>query len=476
MEPQMRVPFPHERLEQRWWRAWWAEDFSWPALARKPLGQRAEGIWSALFKKKALQDYWRLDGAGNTRTDTQLEREGELVRDPNGRLWHLAHVPLHWPNGTAAKATWNQSQRQHLANVVADRLARTEESKFGFPSEPYGADGRAQLQGAILLDPPSLAHTGGSPLRIRCNLAWFPPWDATGETFGPGCGFERALFTGHTRLHRAKFLGGISFERAWFLDELTCGTVSEGAAGFPEFATFRNAIFLGTVHLDRCRFDELRCDYAHFAGRVECFAAHFKHGTFDRAIFDAPSTFMSSTVTECLGFGDIRARRLMEFSSMDLSQARLWFPNAIFESVRMTGTKLPRSMDKQIDGFNGTHFRGAADFSLSGRHWIAALDGATIEGSLTLDKAAPAVLEREFDTKLLPAALKVSRSDGAPEQRMEEQLLKLEGGCRAIRRAAAKAGDSETEQLHARFEAKVREHLRQIPAATAAPSSYPDDG
>jgi hypothetical protein len=470
----MRVSFAHERLEQRWWRSWWAEDFSWPALARKPLGQRASGIWSALFKKKDLQDYWRLDAAGRTRNDAELERQGELVRDPNGRLWHLAHVPLHWPNGTAAKAAWNQEQREYLGKIIADRLARTEESKFGFASQPLGADGRAQLQGVIFLDPPSLARSGGAPLRIRCDLAWFPTWDCAGEAFGDGCGFERALFTGHTRLRRAQFTGGISFERAWFLDELTCGTLEEGTE-FPDYATFRQAIFLGAVHLDRCIFDQLRCDYAHFAGRVECFAARFKQGTFDRATFDAPATFMSSTVKECLGFGDVHARGHMDLSSMDLSQARLWFPNATFDSVHMMGTKLPRSMAKQIGGFRGARFRGAADFSLCGKHWIAALEGASIEGNLTLDNAAPAILEREFESKLLPAALKVGRNDGSPEARLEEQLLGLEGGCRCIRLAAAKAGDVEAEQLYARFESRIREYLRKIPAASATTSSDGDE-
>jgi hypothetical protein len=220
----------------------------------------------------------------------------------------------------------------------------------------------------------------------------------------------------------------------------------------------------------------MRCDYAHFAGRIECFAAHFKQGSFDRATFDAPVTFLSSTVKECLGLGAVRARREMELGSMDLSQAQLWFPNASFESLHMMGTKLPRSMDKQIGGFAGARFRGAADFTSSGRHWIAALDGATFEGSLTVDKAAPAVLEREFEAQLLPAALKVSKSADAPEQRLEEQLLALEGGCRVMRLVAAKAGDVQTEQLYAQFEAKVREHLRKIPAASSATSSDPDAG
>jgi hypothetical protein len=460
------VSFPHERLEQRWWREWHGEDFSWQALTRKGLGQPAAGFLSSLLKRKTLQDYWRVGAAGKTRTDAELEREGELVRDPGGALWHVAHVPMYWRNGSAAKAQWTEDQRRRLNDLVTARLRQTEKSSFAFASQPLGADGRAQLQGAILLDAPSLSSHGGSPLRLKCDLAWLPPWDAAGETFGDGASFERSFFSGHVRLHRAKFEGCVSFEQARFSGDVVCGLVAEEAAArFPALASFKRALFLGDAHFDRCTVDQGRFDHAHFAGAFQCFAATMSTAAFDGAVFDGPVSLLSST-SKALSFSAARARQNVDFGSVTLRNAHLFFRTAVFcGPVSFVGAQLPRKIRLNGDGFRGTRFLEPVDFTATGVHWIAALNEARFEQGVLLDKPAPAAVEREFLTKMLPSALEVGEESIAPETQLAEQLRALEGGCRTVWREAAKAGDADTEQLYRDLEKKVRRHLLAMPAS-----------
>jgi hypothetical protein len=43
---------------------------------------------------KTLQDYWRRNpGNSSSRPDEELEAAGELVRDADGKVWHLVHAP-----------------------------------------------------------------------------------------------------------------------------------------------------------------------------------------------------------------------------------------------------------------------------------------------------------------------------------------------------------------------------------------------
>ena len=103
---------------------------------------------------------------------------------------------------------------------------------------------------------------------------------------------------------------------------------------------------------------------------------------------------------------------------------------------------------------------------LTGVHWIAALDGTNFDRGMLIDKPAPAVVEHEFTSRLLPGALKVAKGREEPEKALERQLNSLAGGCRTMKLEAAKAGDAETEQLYARLEGMVIEQRRAIPAAS----------
>jgi len=456
----MRIRLPHERLEKRWWRDWWSEDFSWPALAFKKLpagGPHGE---------KTLQEYWRREPGGARRSDAQLEAAGELVRDPKGRLWHVLHVPLHWSDGTPAKIAWTETERERLSALIAARLMPAVKTSFFFGGTPVSPDGRVQLQGAVLLDPPSAQRaTPGLALRACCDFAWLPAWDASEETFAAGAGFRRALFQGPVRFSVARFEAEAFFERAYFLADVLFGSKTEPPCSvqFPALVNFQRAIFLGRAGFDGCGFQEARFDQAHFASDSNFFAARFKSASFEGVTFDGPASFLSAQVSDSLSFGAVHARSELIFSSAKFSRnARIWFRNSRFDGpVQFMGTELPRRHDNFMSAFAGASFSLAPYFEMAGRLWIAALDKATLERGILLDPAVPAVIEREFLAKVLPDALKAPAGGG--DYHVVQQLLALAGGCRVLKQSASKAGDGTVEELYGRLEKLVNEQIARFP-------------
>ncbi len=99
----MADPKNRERLEAEWWDEWRRADYSWSGLAKKRLGDEPVSSRQGLFGETNLQAYWRRDPqTGIMRTDEEMLEVGELVRGPQGELWHLAHVPLEWGEGHSA--------------------------------------------------------------------------------------------------------------------------------------------------------------------------------------------------------------------------------------------------------------------------------------------------------------------------------------------------------------------------------------
>src|ERR1035438_6591002 len=89
--------------EGKWWNDWWTYDWSWDGLKEK----NWIGTEGHINGGDTIQDYWRIAPDGKTdsdgkpvwiapRTDSEMEASGELVRAPDGRLWHIAHMPLYW--------------------------------------------------------------------------------------------------------------------------------------------------------------------------------------------------------------------------------------------------------------------------------------------------------------------------------------------------------------------------------------------
>jgi hypothetical protein len=459
----MKVSFPHERLSQRWWREWWSEDFSWTGLASKAIGkQQAHFAHGGIGGEKTLQDYWRLDSSRRSRTDAELLQCGELVRDNTERLWHLCHVPLSWKDGSPAKAAWRESEREKVRALTEARLGATGASKFSPNGQTAcSPDGRAQLQGVVFCEAPVLPGTG--VLRICADFAWIPTWDAGASAFGASTSFRHALFDGHVRFHCATFEAALLLDYARFLGDVTVGSVPDSrAAQFSAEVSARGAVFLGPAQFARCGFSQgARFDGAHFAGEVEFFAATLD-GAFDHATFDERVCFMSATM-QSVSFSSVRCNAFVDFSSAKFSM--LYFRNCEFRAdVNFMDTKFPRSPAALVGGFAGARFHKAPDFQHAGFHWIAALDGVILDQGILLDKAGVPFLERQFNDKLLPAALKVPADyeENIPRER-SRQLLALQGGCRTIRLQAERTGDTSIAQLYAGFEARINEQVSGLP-------------
>ncbi|MEI6158358.1 MAG: pentapeptide repeat-containing protein, partial [Roseococcus sp.] len=252
-----------EELQKQWWDRWWAADWSWEGLADKPVGKNGNTIHGGVHGEQTLQEYWRRDPKTQMlREDSALLAAGELVQAPDGELWHLAHVPMHWPGGTPAKGGWDAARREVLASIIAARMAEADETQTDGWCGANRPDRRAQLSGTVLLDAPRHPMGEGFPLDLVCDHAALPGWRAPNLEFGAGftcaganffndtdlngaafsadSNFNAATFCGYARFHDATFAGTARFYAAAFL-----GSVSFGSATFSKGADFDNANFSG---------------------------------------------------------------------------------------------------------------------------------------------------------------------------------------------------------------------------------------
>ena len=464
----MKSRIPHDRLSQRWWRDWWSEDFSWTALASKPIGsQQADVILGATDGSKNLQDYWRRGASNRLRTDAEMLDAGELVRESNGRLWHLCHVPLAWRDGTPAKSAWGDAERARLRELIEARLEVTAPSQFFFNGQrTQNADGRAQLSGTIFCEPPSAPKSG--VLRIRAEFAWIPAWDAGSVKFGAGANFSRALFEGRLKVNCATFEGALSFDGARLMGDVTLGSVPDSrGAQFSDEVSARKAIFLGNAEFSRCGFNNgARFDGARFTGEVDFFAATLAGSVgFDHGVFDARVSFMSAEL-QSLSFSSVRCNGFADFSAAKFSSnSWLYFRHCDFrDGANFSGTKFSRKPEALVGGFSGARFRKTPDFEGAGLYWISALDEIILEQGIRIDKFGAPFLERQFTERLLPAALKVPKEyeDAIPRERLR-QLLALQGGCRTLRVEMERTGNATLAQTFASFERRIDDEVRHLP-------------
>jgi hypothetical protein len=247
-----------ERM-RRWWADWHKLDYSWDGLADKPWeGWR----WSPSVERAfavddpeapddvvpaSLQHYW-------------WDQRSALVAAPDGRLYAPPHVPLTWPDGTAAQT---DDLRRAVKGLVAARIAASGETRWNTDWFPKieGADRRAQLQGAVLdfrIDRGLIGDPAGDArIEIAGSNAWLGPLDLSrregsqitlnatfnGAAFSGAAWFEGAAFSGAAEFYGAAFSGDAGFRGAAF----SGGAWFDGAA-FSEAAWFRGAWFEGDAY------------------------------------------------------------------------------------------------------------------------------------------------------------------------------------------------------------------------------------
>lgn len=252
-----------EELEAEWWAAWWEADYSWDGLANHKIG--GDG---GAYGEQTLQDYWLRDPAtGKLRSLATLKVCGEILVhiDANGAeaFWHIVHLPLHWRDGTSAKAAWQDAAKTRLASVVSDRFRAASETAatVNYVGESIkGSDCRAQLNGAVL--PVTSAHPDGpaAALHLTARRSYLPVWNARGQRFGPGADFRFAAFPNGADFECANFFGDIDF----------------GSAFFTGNANFLRAIFTGDAGFSYVTFTgNANLGYATFTSNADFFSATF---------------------------------------------------------------------------------------------------------------------------------------------------------------------------------------------------------
>jgi uncharacterized protein YjbI with pentapeptide repeats len=285
-----------------WWQAWIDANYSWDGLAYKSIA--GDG---GIHGEKTLQDYWRRlpEAPDIPRTDEAMRATGELIAGPDGRLWHIAHLPPRFPNGNETwKADLEHANWKILEAVIAARLAAATKTTTAWRSEEVsGKDGRAQLCGNILLNLDPFDTATDNLVHVTCERCIVL---STAFLFGPEFGspisFAGSLFMEDIYFGSSKFAKHVDFRRAVFLDD---GTFN--SATFLEDVNFSDAV-IGRASFANARFAKralfMRAKFlkdADFSGADFVSSANFGDARFDRrslfvgASFSGVATFRAAT-------------------------------------------------------------------------------------------------------------------------------------------------------------------------------------
>lgn len=346
------MPLP-EDAEAQWWARWWSLAPNWDHLRYRELAGRG-GEHGAT----TLQDYWRRDPAtGVVRDNDQLLHQGELVEGRfAGDLWHIAHVPMHWQDGSPAKAGWTPAQVHRLVETIAARLAAARATRVTagrLESTVKGRDRRAQLARTVLPRLPSALLDYAGVWHLTAAGAWLPEWIQLDARFGPGADFRRAWFGGRVELSDAHFadadFGGAAF---------TWGASMRGSR-FAGPARFGFARLGGDGSFNGCRFDgDARFDVVD-AGDVSLYEARFG-GDLELRLARLSGTLDLSGAT--VG-GSLDARDLETGGEVWLDRLRCQGRAQLTAgrhaaSFSCVGARFRRGAD-----FSGSTIAGAANFS-----------------------------------------------------------------------------------------------------------------
>jgi hypothetical protein len=356
-------------LQSEWWKGWWEQDFSWAGLAAKPVGQNGEAIHGGTHGERDLQAWWRRDPeTGETRCDDALRAVGELVTGPDGRHWHIAHVPLHWPDGAPAKAGWDTAAYDRLAAVIVRRVAAASETVTDPECDALAPDGRAQFSGAVLLRAPTHPNGPGYVVCALCDWGLLPPGWRDGQVLSSGFRFANANFSEGAGFEGADFSGKANFVNTTF-----SGDASFVSATFAGEASFVDATFSGAAYFDRATFSVIaNFDSAAFSGEASFASVKFYEGaSFESAKFFGNTNFESATFS-----GDVNFNRA------------IFNGNAKFVFTIFSGYAGLNSATFSGDvGFGSATFSGDIGFGSATFSGDASFVSATFSGDARFDSA-----------------------------------------------------------------------------------------
>lgn len=340
-----------EEAQDRWWRGWFERDFSWEGLASKKIEaysyKKINQFGSHKLgphKVETLQDYWRLPNDGNSerlRSDKDLRERGELVEGPDGRPYHIAHLPPRNKNGDRVgwKANWTDEEWEHLERLLTARMDTAFAEAGGLTPSGEGSEQfthidhetRALLVGAVIGETPSPTRAPGTERPVVwhvtfSNVCFLRTASFQGAQFSAGpAHFRRALFLGSgANFKETKFSGGdADFEKAEFLG----GEASFQGAEFSRgIAYFRKTVFSGAgADFQSAKFSGVRVSFdgAVFSGGPASFDEtkfHTDTTDFRNAEFLAEASFVRTDF----------AGKKTSFEGASFSGGSVYFRRAVF--------------------------------------------------------------------------------------------------------------------------------------------------
>lgn len=348
-----------------WWNAWFDADYSWEGLARldekgKPVHPwvgwvvvdearcvpEDEAPENAGKRPATLQDYWRADpekGWG-LRAVVQLQAAGELlkgVESPDGRTWHIAHVPPGPRPGISvapdkqkdwfkadlrdAAGAHNATRWNRLRTLLDQRLTAAAETQFDRLNRIECTDRRAQFDGVVIRVCPAQTDGETAPLHLSLRRsAHLLNANFQGAEMGPGASYAQARFAGSANFQGANFAGHAYFRSASFGGIAHFRSASFGgmarfrSASFGRIARFRSASFAGNANFDNARFagsaDFRIADFTSNAGFRSVGFASF--ADFRGASFGGSARFRSASFAGNAYFQSASFAAIAEFRSV----------------------------------------------------------------------------------------------------------------------------------------------------------------
>ena len=486
----MDEPKTLEALKAGWWERWWSADYSWSGLEQKSLGADS-APWEesrGLHGEESLQAYWRRNPAtGRERSDEEMEESGELIRAPDNTLWHLAHVPLIWKNQQEAKLGWDATRKNHLTNILHERLSSADASYIDANNPENSRDGRAQLSGMVLSEYFSfkkyeLVSDHHPSVRLVCFQTWFEKILAVELDFREEADFSNAFFANSVNFSKSKIQGNVIFNSAifggravFFETEFEKNVMFPGVFFFKGLSfskarirgdanffdaevmansSFDDADFFGVARFERTKFRDLAIfRRSHFHGQANFFRAEISAGnSFFGSRFDQRANFDYSSFNEVARFAS------SSFGGRTSFRGALFTRGALFEEINDWGDK-PSEWGR---AFFDTKASGLMSFERSTIPPFGIFHGLHLErGSLlSLDDPGAATMKAAFAKQLSEILDERRRTSSDQKNDLGDQFNRLSadlvGGCRFLKNYFEAIADRDLAQRFFRFELEAR--------------------
>jgi hypothetical protein len=381
--------------EKKWWLAWRKVDFSWLSIGERDAKSG-----------EAWQDYWRSDfKTGAIRSDAELLDSGELEKDSSGRLWHLAHVPLVWDDGSP---TWKQDQRHAkwklFWDVIRVRLDATSTGNAFFAGEEDDEDREPGSFAGVVFGATPEDWIWHNPGFQRLN-AEFQTCAFLGNTsfFGvepkANLDLRYCIFYGAADFNRLESPGDIQFGNSMFLSSMSMddarinGKIEFADSRFHKESTFLRSRIGGDADFSRCVFyGPCGFERTKFAKEANFSWSRFLYVvSFFRAFFAGKTMFLENVFSDHVSFGgrcfddfyflNCTAERDADFAFMRFRKGAFFGGSRflgliLFQTIYFYGrASFSDTAFESYVRFTEVHFRGRIEFDNAVFHEAADLSG-----------------------------------------------------------------------------------------------------